>query len=72
MRLALLTGARCVSGDGHSDEDDAAYARRLQDEADREHYARMIDGHGALEAALQGGVHPAHSFCGLVMYKALL
>ncbi|CAL5218851.1 g582 [Coccomyxa viridis] len=42
------------SGDGHSDEDDAAYARRLQDQADREHYARLMDGHGTLEAALQG------------------
>ena len=51
-----MIGSGCSSGDGHTDQDDAAYARRLQDEADREHYARLIDGHGTLEAALQGGV----------------
>lgn len=56
MQPAPITGSDCSSGDGHTDEDDAAYARRLQDEADREHYARLIDGHGTLEAALQGGV----------------
>ena len=56
VQPAPMIGSGCSSGDGHTDEDDAAYARRLQDEADREHYARLIDGHGTLEAALQGGV----------------
>lgn len=57
-----MTIAERLLGDGHSEEDDAAYARRLQDEADREHYARLIDGHGTLEAALQGGVLLAQEF----------
>ena len=56
FQQTLMTCITCISGDGHSDEDDAAYARRLQDQADREHYARLMDGHGTLEAALQGGV----------------
>ena len=75
--LTVKTGstddnAERLVGDGHSEEDDAAYARRLQNEADREHYARLIDGHGTLEAALQGGVHPAQdlwsSYCLPVMH----
>ena len=69
-----MTGIVCIPGDGHLDEDDAAYARRLQEEADREHYARLIDGHGTLEAALQGGVLLAHTFCmrrsGRIMFSA--
>ena len=56
-----MTGIGCFSGDGITDEDDEAYARRLQDEADREHYARLIDGSSAL--ALQGGVLPALYSC---------
>ena len=49
--------ASCV-GEGHINEDDEAFARRLQEEADREHYARLIEltgGGGSLEAAFREG-----------------
>lgn len=48
------------AGDGNTDEDDEAFARRLQEEADREHYARLIEltGNGTLEAAFREGTRP--------------
>jgi len=55
----MLNGdSQMSAGDGHTDEDDEAFARRLQEEADREHYARLIEltgGNGTLEAAFREG-----------------
>ena len=59
-RGAGLMFAGCA-GEGHIDEDDEAFARRLQEEADREHYARLIEltgGGGSLEAAFREGREP--------------
>ncbi|CAK0779108.1 hypothetical protein CVIRNUC_004697 [Coccomyxa viridis] len=52
-------GSADLSGEGCEEEDgdDEAFARRLQEEADREHYARLIEltgGHSDLEAAFRG------------------
>ena len=60
-----IHGGQCA-GEGCEEEDgdDEAFARRLQEEADREHYARLIEltgGHSDLEAAFRGGV------CGLTL-----
>jgi hypothetical protein len=49
------------AGEGQIDEDDEAFARRLQDAADREHYARLIEltgSGGSLEAAFREGGEP--------------
>ena len=59
--MSMLSGPQTGEGQDEEEEedgDDEAFARRLQEEADREHYARLIEltgGHSDLEAAFRGG-----------------
>ena len=67
--MSIHGGPRAGEGHEEDDGDDEAFARRLQEEADREHYARLIEltgGHSDLEAAFRGGV------CGLALLLTAL